>query len=316
MGYVDFETDNAIYRVELVQHSDLIKGTDFEADAIVLELGTFSGAYIPYLERSGKLQVTSTVDLAISKSIPIFLADVDRKETIKDKFLNNPGFVLSQLFLLYSTFDMVVKKRQLINRRTFINMFGVLFLASESILRYLPLAKIKDLNKLDWYRKLNSEFSNLIKSVQIEGRNVIIAEKTEKFVAQEMRKRLGRKPRIYLTVGVGHNGIVDCLKNLQYREKLLDYFSPITDYFEEDGLIDCGELNFRRDRTYDYKYHDQIIQLPKPTLQVLEERRKIAEMLERRLEIERSRPTNMHERKEPERVSRRDLFKRLMGKKV
>lgn len=181
MAYTTFSTEKADYVLDLGNHIYNRRNLQiFEGiDALVLEQGACSpNALLNYVSESENKDL---IDYCSSQNIPIYLTDCPD---------NSFGFI-----------------------RT---MFG-LFLEIPIIplLIYYSLSKTKVNSSLHWFL---SNYSFLSQTPIVEGRNAMNAKKIEEFVAEEIQKTKGKRPKIGIHFGAGHMGLREDLKSKRRRD--------------------------------------------------------------------------------------------------
>lgn len=191
MAYTTFSTDNANYVLQLGNHITRNTQVDiFEGiDALVVETGMgklqdFVDTTRPYHPQH-KLPIQYCVD----NQIPIFGTDT------RPTMLGLSRHLLSIIGISYINWPMSLL---MISQALYYSFREKKF--NESILR------------------LNSYWNYLLQEPEVEGRNAIIARKTEEFVAPLLEERLERKPFIGMIYGGFHMGLKPDLQSKRRRD--------------------------------------------------------------------------------------------------
>ncbi|MFH1224821.1 MAG: hypothetical protein V1676_03380 [Candidatus Diapherotrites archaeon] len=249
MGYLDFETENAKYRLELGSHLSAIKNAP-RYDAIIYEYPPQESGILHFATHEQILPYGASVfSFAKKNGIPIFMADAEPKKSVRAASVRKN--LLKSLLILGGsgaaagavTHNLMGRK---MNRRGFTALMAELFAIAtvRDLWGTLPLARSGEIKKRRLQRWLYAKTFSIWPDPWIEVRNVIMAEKAESFIAPMLAKSKGRKPTIYVPYGACHAGIPEALKDAGYRKKVLEAFYPLEKYFVKEGLHDCGHLQW------------------------------------------------------------------------
>ncbi|MFH1835906.1 MAG: hypothetical protein ABH851_06930 [Methanobacteriota archaeon] len=121
------------------------------------------------------------------------------------------------------------------------------------------IARFKEGEMPDWLLEVGVASDDIIKGARREGRSVLTIHKTDSYIAPLLEKRVGRTPLIYVWMGAGHLSLPMLIKNQEYRQQVLQCFSPPERYFQSPVLRDCVEYYFNSDGLPYYKIHENAI---------------------------------------------------------
>lgn len=332
MGYVDFETDNAFYRLHLVLHGSFVNPFGlFEVnskdlldhfDAQILEM---SGS-----ETSAKGLVPEDIEIIVSWYIPtkteniikkngtpVFLPDVKPKSTIKGEAIHagmslsgillTIGSVLGTMYRLPVCFKKITRRRFLIETPAFLAAFGLGITNSCSS---SSVGSPGEIVARKPFKDYTEYVYRLFKEANVEGRNAVNAEKIDGFIAPLVGKRIGKKPTLELLYGAAHSGIEHCLKDAAYRKEVLKAFSPPEEYYYPENLRGCFEITVpdsNRPLKTKITQHTGIIQFPQMT------EKELSEVRARAMELE-ARINGKQGRVERTPMDRRGFMKMLAGR--
>jgi len=268
MGYVPFETENAIYRLELKLH--ISSPQEFKhagADAFVLE---WEGepTYLPIM------RLYNTVfDFAARNNKELWFPDVGIRpiSTLRSLVKEALIFVPSTLLATKAFRKFKKMKSQKLSRRDFIKRAGTggalsaTALASNPLFWNSLLSYGGEIKKREPLRKFEEILRRWPLTAVAEGRNAINAEKIERFIAPKLRARLGRKPVIYACFGPGHAGLKEMLQNPKKREQVLKAFNPPEAFFYQENLRGCVLHKFDpKTKKWGQSVFENVMKFPKP----------------------------------------------------
>ncbi|MCR4369341.1 MAG: hypothetical protein NUV67_05545 [archaeon] len=264
---------NADYIVELSQHPNnkpIIKGVFHEADAFALELSDFgrgrdSGELpqrtLEILEKDYK----GIIDEARENNKSVWHLDVDLQEGVsRREFLKFAAPLLLGGATASASGVGIARKAKAKWPYQAISGIGAWIVGAAAV-QHTQLKYTRDMRdgKSNLLRKIHETTADLIKTPTVEGRSALFAEKVDGFVAKEMARRLGRRPIIYIWMGMGHITLPKLLSKPPYRQRILNLFRPLGKTFASTILTDALEISFQN-RAPKFKYHNGIIETPKP----------------------------------------------------
>ncbi len=261
MAIIRIKTKNADYLVELGSHTkqkptirtDLYR----KADAFILEGNTINLLQKAYPKIFAE---------AKNKNKTIWLADApSKRENAKWVIERLPGPALGVCLgaLIVSKLD----KQKMITRRKFLGLLykaGILFVTAGVVKEMTPgklaswVAVIKKGQMPKLLLDLGITTSDIVKTAAVEGRNVLIAQIAESFIAPHLSEKLGKRPKIYVWMGAGHISLPKLIEKPSYRRKVFKKFSPLTKFFDTSRPGDCFELYYEGGKLC-HKRHENVI---------------------------------------------------------
>ncbi len=234
------ETTNAKYRLIYSVHTRQNNPEDVAgSDAIVLEVrfdyhDTKKSERTIFDEVDLFQQYGEVIKYAAQHSIPIFFVDLSlnvrdkRKNVGIEHFLKKVMAPYVGVGIGYKIFKSLVKdlKQEHLTRRSFLKILGktlgAAYLGTPAVETVSGIVSTNfaqnepDENSLS--RKFSKTVSEInenihpeLKSLKLEGRNFLIAEKSE-LIAVDLSKKIGSKPKVSIIIGAAHVGIEKALK--------------------------------------------------------------------------------------------------------
>jgi len=235
--YRDFCTGNACYRLHYGNHFRATRASIREFDAIVLETGfsVYEDWDIDYLLYHRQYSSIFKENACLKNPRPIFYVDIPERKRIRDLDLIGYALTLPADMLVTLTavlFSYYLPSNELADASLIMLLSYILETGARDktgkFLGYLSLSHLLDLTSY---------------------RSVISAEKIEKFVAPEMERRIGRKPRILIDFGAGHADMEIYLTHKKLRSVVLNLhrcfpFKRLTKDISYESKV--GELRHNR----------------------------------------------------------------------
>lgn len=227
MAWTAVETPNAKYILLFSHHWKTLEYSPMKFDALVLEEISENKEQFKGLNLRKDAQYKRLVAQAIETKKPVWIVDSSLSPASKlrrgrGESVTAISTALGGLGLGLVALDSIAKRK--ISRRDLLTAGISVGLLSPLLNRLgrLPLMLSEKSIKHPKVWGLSAKISEIESGEgYIKIRNALAAEKAETFLAQSLRKELGRKPVIAMAWGSAHFGVLDFLKFPEKRQRLL-----------------------------------------------------------------------------------------------
>lgn len=274
MAWETIETPNAKYVLIFSKHSITTEKSPINYDALILE----SGLDTPQGTMQAE-QYAALVEQAAKNNNPVWVTDVAPTQSaiIKGKTMAAlpvlVPLVIGAKLLLGNNSAKTTPRRQALKKIFAAIMLGA---SGATFADGVFLGRSKSQIKNPAYWKLSSKYTELFlgKGI-ITIRNAVTAEKTEKFIAPQLQKELGRKPVIAIVFGDRHYGIKEHLlfphkrRQVLHKNNLEKYIVPEYERSYRIALDKAGKVWIVEERQHELKKlrEKQKVKTPKPVAQ-------------------------------------------------
>jgi len=246
MAWTTIETKNAKYILLFGTHFSERERSPVGFDALIIEN---NGAYA--YDSMNLTDHKNLLKQAIEENKPVWLTDVELSEESERRFfIGNAlqaaiGSVGGGVGVVKTSENMLALKKKKITRRQFAKRMaislGLIMPFGRNVLEGLILQNLSGKIKNEKYWNATTKIDEFVMGKGVlEIRNAITAEKSEKFIAPELAKKLGRKPVIAMNWGAGHYGIRELLLNPAKRREIIrknNLYEYVKPYYERSRRI-------------------------------------------------------------------------------
>lgn len=247
MSSIDYSTANADYRQIYAVHTIPLKDSIFESknfdsiDAVVLEAYHSEAWFDKFWISEYKGFHDALFQNAQKTAKPIYVVDVltTRNARTFESYITTP---LDFIGLFVASDGISNIKQQLdenrsMTRRQFLR-FWTMQPAKIAFGSYLfshflhEQYTVNTGHNPEFLARINSVRMHMVPTPQFELRNAISARKIEEYIVPELKKKLGRNPRVLLVYGAGHSGLKEDLEH----PKLRDFYIRLYSEFGFSGI--------------------------------------------------------------------------------